>query len=98
MVAESHYKAVRDIAVWHIDVIINGRQIHDKDIRLRALIGMKADVFVLYYYCQGKTLKTLAHWFQHVYRTVIVVYIVSKDVSRTAQRAAYGLQRIISRA
>lgn len=47
---------------------------------------MKADVFVLYYYCQGKTLKTLAHWFQHVYRTVIVVYIVSKDVSRTAQR------------
>ena len=63
MVAESHHKAVRDIAVWQVDVIINGRQIHDKDIRLRALIGMKADVFVLYYYCQEKTLKTLTHWF-----------------------------------
>ena len=98
MVAESHHKAVRDIAVWHIDVISNGRQIHDKDIRLRALIGMKADVFVLYYYCQGKTLKTLAHWFQHVCRTVIVLCVVSQDVSRTSQRAAYGLQRIISRA
>lgn len=50
MVAESHHKAVRDIVVWQVDVISNGRQIHDKDIRLRALIGMKADVFVLYYY------------------------------------------------
>ena len=98
MVAESHHKAVRDIAVWHIDVIINGRQIHDKDIRLRALIGMKADVFVLYYYCQGKTLKTLTQWFSGCLPDCNSLVCVSKDVSRTAQRAAYGLRRIISRA
>ena len=59
MVAESHHKAVRDIAVWQVDVISNGRQIHDKDIRLRALIGMKADVFVFVLLLSGKDTEDL---------------------------------------